>query len=274
MPNNATINETNTGILPLSRSLSTHAKKAHLFNGLHSALIISLEQLCDNDCIAILDNNEINILKDKKLILKGHRNKTDRLWDIPISRPLRYCVHVIITRYKTKTELIQYLNGCCFSPILRTFLKAIKNGNFLTWPGLNNQQLLKHIFPSIASALGHLDQKRKNLQSTKQVKSELEVEEDKNFYPYIEAVKTHELCAKHFPLNIKRKGFSDPTGTFPQNSSRGNLYVMVLYDYNSNAILSEPIKNKQAATIRDYFIDIHNILKSRGGEPKVYIMKN
>ena len=49
---------------------------------------------------------------------------------------------------------------------------------------------------------------------------------------------------------------------------------MVLYDYNSNAILSEPIKNKQAATIRDYFIDIHNILKSRGGEPKFYIMKN
>ena len=43
------------------------------------------------------------------------------------------------------------------------FLKAIENGNLLTWPGLNNQQFLKHLPPIIATALGHLDQERKNL---------------------------------------------------------------------------------------------------------------
>ena len=42
-------------------------------------------------------------------------------------------------------------------------------------------KLLKHLPPIIATALGHLDQECKNLQSTKQVKSELEVEEDKEF---------------------------------------------------------------------------------------------
>ena len=69
-PNSATMNVTKTGTLPLSRSLSTHTKKAHVFDGLQSAYLISLGQLCDNYCIIILDRNEINFLKDKKIILR------------------------------------------------------------------------------------------------------------------------------------------------------------------------------------------------------------
>ena len=73
-------------------------KKAHVFDGLHSDLIISLGQLCDYYLIAILDHNEINILIDSKIISKGHRNKIYSLWDIPILRPLRHQSYVIITR--------------------------------------------------------------------------------------------------------------------------------------------------------------------------------
>ena len=58
----------------------------------------------------------------------------------------------------------------------RTLLKAIKNGNFLTCPGLNNQSLLKHVPPSIATELGNMEQERKKLQLKKQVKSKLELE--------------------------------------------------------------------------------------------------
>ena len=79
------------------------------------------------------------------------------------------------------------------------------------------------------------------------------------------------------PLNLKRKGFSDLTSASPHKSSRGNLYVMVMYDYDSNAILAEPIKNSQAETIRGAFLKVHKIhkvLKARGSNPKVYIMDN
>ena len=95
--------------------------------------------------------------KKKTLILKGHRNNTDGSWEIHISRPLRHHVHGIITRDNTKTELIQYLHGCFFRPIPRTFLKAIKNGDLITLVGLNNQHFLKHLPPSIITALVHLD---------------------------------------------------------------------------------------------------------------------
>ena len=47
---------------------------------------------------------------------------------------------------------------------------------------------------------------------------------------------------------------------------------MVTYDYDINAILDEPIKNRQVATIRDAFLKIHNDLKERGRKSKFYIM--
>ena len=40
-----------------------------------------------------------------------------------------------------------------------------------------------------------------------------------------------------------RPDFSDQTGRFPRVSSRGNRSVMVLYDYDRNAILTESFKN-------------------------------
>ena len=67
LPTNATTNKTKTGSIPLSVSLSTREKKSHVFDRLHSALLISLGQLCDDDCIDILGKNEINILKTRHL---------------------------------------------------------------------------------------------------------------------------------------------------------------------------------------------------------------
>ena len=49
---------------------------------------------------------------------------------------------------------------------------------------------------------------------------------------------------------------------------------MVVYDFDSNAILAEPIKNRQAVTICDAFLRMHKILKPRGNNPKLFIMEN
>ena len=103
LPNNETMSATRTGNIQLTRSIIIHAKKAHIFYGLHSASLIFLFQMYDDECVAILENNEINIRKGKTLILKIHRNKIDGLWDITTSRPVRHCAMAIITRDKTKT---------------------------------------------------------------------------------------------------------------------------------------------------------------------------
>ena len=77
-------------------------------------------------------------------------------------------------------------------------------------------------------------------------------------------MKRYELCGTIIPFNIKRMGFSKITGVFPHKSSRRNVYVMIMYDYDTNAIMAEPIKNRQAPTIRNTFLNIHKTLKSRG----------
>ena len=41
---------------------------------------------------------------------------------------------------------------------------------------------------------------------------------------------------------MKINFFSDLTFAFPHNSSKGKLYVMVMYYYYSNSILAGPIK--------------------------------
>ena len=82
-------------------------------------------------------------------------------------------------------------------------------------------------------------------------------------YTYIETVNTLDLCTTIIPFDINRKGFSNLTGFFPHKSSRVNLYVMVMYDYDSDAILPEPIKFRKASTIWGTFINMHKILKSR-----------
>ena len=68
---------------------------------------LSLGQLCDYECVAILDQYKIQVIKESKVVMQGHRNPDDGLWDIPIKKPFQHKALVIITRYKTKTELIQ-----------------------------------------------------------------------------------------------------------------------------------------------------------------------
>ena len=72
----------------------------------------------------------------------------------------------------------------------------------------------------------------------------------------------------------KQKGFFDLTGRFPFPSSRGNNYILVLYDFDSNAILAEPIANRTTGEIKRAWELLHEKLRSRGVPPKTYVMDN
>jgi hypothetical protein len=53
---------------------------------LKSSSLISLGQLCDDDCHIILNKENLTAIKNDKIILKGVRNPTDGLWDIPVQK--------------------------------------------------------------------------------------------------------------------------------------------------------------------------------------------
>ena len=52
---------------------------------------------------------------------------------------------------------------------------------------------------------------------------------------------------------VRETMFSDQTGQFPTRSQRGNKYIMVMVEIDSNAILAEPMKSrKDEEMIRAY----------------------
>jgi hypothetical protein len=101
LPNNTTIQATESGELPLHNSLTATARQAFILPNLKSANLISIGQLCDDDCNIVLNKKHLIAVKNNKIIMRGARNKADGLWDIPIS--------------KTKMTL-----NCCIQPTTHT----------------------------------------------------------------------------------------------------------------------------------------------------------
>ena len=129
-----------TGTLPLTKILSPNATRAHVLSGLENSSLLSMGQLCDDECTAIFYGNHLHVYKNADLILMGNRNKIDGLWDVKIDKNITTNMYqfelkliVIIRKDKTKLELADYIHACAFSPTLTIFHQAIKNQNFVTY---------------------------------------------------------------------------------------------------------------------------------------------
>ena len=68
-------------------------------------------------------------------------------------------------------DQINYLYAACFSPPQSTFLHAIRQGFFVTFPNLTAKLVSKYLIKSVASAKGHLDQQYKNFDQQHQLPS-------------------------------------------------------------------------------------------------------
>jgi hypothetical protein len=150
-----------------------------------------------------------------------------------------------------------------------TWIKAIKNGNFSSWSGLTEHAVEKHLSKSRATVKVHLNQQRMYARLTQTKKeSECSMESESNLY---DGIKTHCIYAA---VVGARKNYTDQTGRFPVFSSRGNVSITVLYEYDGNAIMAEPIKNNKAAELLGSFQVMEQKLTSRGLKPKLIILEN
>jgi hypothetical protein len=68
--------------------------------------------------------------------------------------------------------------------------------------------------------------------------------------------------------------YTDQTGKFPVVSSKGNKYIMILYDYDSNAILAQTIKDRTAPELLKAFQFMEQELVARGLKPKLMKLDN
>jgi hypothetical protein len=121
-----------------------------------------------------------------------------------------------------------------------------------------------------------MDQTRKNVQSTQSDSPTQQENKDPTQEPNNEA--THQLFAAIANTNKLYTGtskiYTDQTGRFPVTSSQGHQYVLVPYDYDSNAILTEPLKNRQGGKILRAYQKLHTYLTDRGFKPRTHWLDN
>jgi hypothetical protein len=82
------------------------------------------------------------------------------------------------------------------------------------------------------------------------------------------------ICIYDLSDEAKRLMYTDQTGRFPQKSSRGNQYIMVLIEIDSNAILVEAMKNRTTGEMIRAYQVLVNHLCSAGVTPKMHILDN
>ena len=76
------------------------------------------------------------------------------------------------------------------------------------------------------------------------------------------------------PFQPKQKGYLDLTGKCTYQSARGNQYLLVAYDFDSNAILVEALPNQYKAMITKAWNNINEVLAKSGAQPIIYVMDN
>ena len=98
---------------------------------------------------------------------------------------------------------------------------------------MNATDVNKHLLPKIATAKGHLDRKQKNIRSTEKVPTN----EDIGDTTPVPEPKTNDVFIAFLSADTDGTVYTDLTGKFPVTSRAGNKYVLVLYHYDSNAII-------------------------------------
>jgi hypothetical protein len=164
-------------------------------------------------------------------------------------------------------HLTNYLHAACFSPVKSTWITAIKNGHFTSWPGLTEHAVEKHLSKSTSTTKGYLNQQRQNSRTTK-VKDPKVIMTEPNLD---QGIKTQYVYAATIYAG---KIYTDQTGRFPVVPSKGNKYIMILYDYESNIILAQPIKDRTAPELLRDFQVMEQELVARGLKPKLMKLDN
>lgn len=272
--------------LPFSK-LSPKANQADTFEDFPTSLM-SVGKTADDGTISIFTKDGVTVHKEQDVlitckgepILIGVRDEHGR-YRIPLiqqkgqwqPRMPRKRVNAKLQQANSVYDLpsieqaIKWMHAVCGYPVKSTWIKAIKAGNFTGWPLLTEKNVNKYYPDSTETQKGHMNQARKNVRSTK--RQPLEV---CNAAFRLRGKKEQDIFLKTY--DVRETIFSDQTGQYPTTSQRGNKYIMVLVEIDSNAILVEPMKSRNdSEMIRAYDAIVQRLLRA-GMQPKKHVLDN
>jgi hypothetical protein len=222
LPNRATMESSHTAELDIPE-LNAAASKAHVIPGMANHSLLSVGQLCNEGYIITFKHASVTVCNSQKSqILSGPRDLDTGLWRINLKQDNKHIPEPIannLYELSNTCALVHYLHKSLFSPTKSALLQAVKDGHLITWPGLTEDAIHKHLKLAPATAMGHMNQRRQNIRST----SKTPIADAPTADTHL-GTKTHLVYAV---LVDQGQLYTDLTGKFPVRSSKGNSYVMV-----------------------------------------------
>jgi hypothetical protein len=195
--------------------------------------LMSVGKTTNNDTVSVFKKEGINVFKEEDMlitcegepILIGVRDSHGR-YQIPLmqqqgqwqprhpSKQVRKALQQANSIYNLPStkQAIKWMHAVCGYPVKSTWLKAIKAGNYVGWPMLNERNIQKYYPKTIETAKGHLNQMRKNVRSTKAKTAPLETCDTSQLH----GKKVCDVYTQTYMVGETM--FSNQTGQFPTRS--------------------------------------------------------
>jgi hypothetical protein len=269
LPNAATMESSHTADLDIPE-LNAAASNAHVSPGMAHHSLFSVGQLCDEGYIVTFWRDTVTICNsDNAELLSGPRDDTTGLWRINLKQTIKHIPDPIannVYELHNTGALVHYLHKALFSPTKAEMLRAVKDGHLITWPGLTEDAINKHLRLTPATAMGHMSQRRHNIRSNSKAPAEKQQPPDKDL-----GANTHLVYAI---IVDQGQLYTDLTGKFLVLSSKGNSYVMVCYIYDCNYIKVIPMKSRSASEWVKEYDSFHQELTIKGFKPNLQTLNN
>jgi hypothetical protein len=198
LPNGATMESSHNAELDIPK-LNAATSKAHVFPGMANHSLLSVGQLCDKCYIITFKQAAVTICDSgNSQILSGPRDLNTGLWRINLKQTNNHKPEPIannVYELRTTGALVHYLHKALFSPTKSAMLQAVKDGHLITWSGLLEDTINKHLKLTPARAMGHMNQRRQNIRSTSRAPIEKQPTTDTDL-----GTKTHLVYVKLIPL--------------------------------------------------------------------------
>ncbi len=231
LPDGRSIQATHTAVLPFE-SLTEEARKADVLPGLRANSLVSVGKLADADYttifhphgegITIHKMNTFHLKLYRKPVLQGWRD-AQGLWHLsqdykpsPWGRSSRENKNIKkevtanVYNLPLIPQSIAFMHAAAGFPSQDTWTKAIKNGNYDTWPGLTVQAVNRHFPESVETQKGHIKKQWQNVRSTKQKTRVDPTSENEELTP---TLSKHNILVK--VINASETVYTDQTGRLP-----------------------------------------------------------
>jgi hypothetical protein len=170
--------------------LPPNARVGHIFQEFKNPLI-SVALLCNNGCEVNFTQAQVTVKLNAQTILEGYRELPTGLWRVKLEENItstdNTTKHVnSVMPAGTIADTINFLYKACFSPSTSTFIKAIENGHFSTWPMLTSENVKKYLPKSEATAMGILTNTGKIPNQQNPIKLEQQPQQSTTIRPTIQ----------------------------------------------------------------------------------------